>query len=154
MVWTTRACCPAGSLAWASDRDGLAESNPAHAGWAGLNPPPKKNKKKGVGRVWALSPAGPQVCLLRVCLAKHTLCLSHNFYAHSSLTLAKWALFNIRKFQKYLGVFIDLFVGPSHFIWFFFFVLVFFVNVLNLWIITVKYKYVCNFFLLPSKKGK
>jgi len=56
--------------------------------------------------------------------------------------LAKRALFNIRKFQKYLGVLIDLFVGPSYFIWFVFFVLVFFVDVLNLWIITVKCKYV------------
>jgi hypothetical protein len=27
--------CPAGSLAWASDRAGLAGSSPAHMGWAG-----------------------------------------------------------------------------------------------------------------------
>jgi len=53
-----RACCPAGSLAWASDRAGLAGSNPAHAGWAGLSP-----KKEEVGQVWALDPAGPKcVC--------------------------------------------------------------------------------------------
>ena len=36
---------PTGSLAWASDWAGPDESNPAHAGWARLNP------KKGVGRV-------------------------------------------------------------------------------------------------------
>jgi len=30
-------------------------------------------------------------------------------------------LFDIRKFQKYLGIFVDLFVAPSHFDLFFFF---------------------------------
>jgi len=33
--------CPAGSLAWASDRAGLAGSSPTHMGWAGLTPKKK-----------------------------------------------------------------------------------------------------------------
>jgi hypothetical protein len=62
--------------------------------------------------------------------------------------------FDIRKFQKYLGIFIVLFVGPSHFE-IFFFVLYFFIYVLNLWTITLKCNYVVQcLFLFPSKKGK
>jgi len=36
---------PARSLAWASDRAGLAGSSPARPPWAELDPTPKKNKK-------------------------------------------------------------------------------------------------------------
>jgi hypothetical protein len=36
--------------------------------------------------------------------------------------VAKRAPFSIRKLQKYLEIFVDLFVGPSHFDLFFFFV--------------------------------
>jgi len=54
-----RDCYPTESLTWVSDQAELVESNPVHTGWAGLDSAPKKKKKKkGVGRVWALGPAG------------------------------------------------------------------------------------------------
>jgi hypothetical protein len=56
VVWTTRVCCPTGSLAWASDR-------------AGLDSVQTKRSGSGLG----LKPNRPKVCLLRVCLAKHAL---------------------------------------------------------------------------------
>jgi hypothetical protein len=56
--------------------------------------------------------------------------------------------FYIRKFLKYLGIFVDLFGGPSRFFFFFY--------MLNLWIITIKWKSIvqCFFFLFLSKKSK
>jgi hypothetical protein len=116
----TRACCPAWLLAWGHwpGWAGWVQPSPC---WLGSTQPPKKKKKKEkrVGRIWAL---GPTLCLLRVCLAKHTsLCLGHNFYAHFSLIFGQTSpFFDIRKFEKYLGIFVDLFVGPSHFDFFFF----------------------------------
>jgi hypothetical protein len=50
---------------------GLVESNPAHAGWAGLSPQKKEEKRSRPGL--GFRPSRPKVCLLRVCLAKHTL---------------------------------------------------------------------------------
>jgi len=39
------ASCPAGSLAWASDRAGPGWLGPAQPMWAELDPAPKKTKK-------------------------------------------------------------------------------------------------------------
>jgi len=52
------------------------------------------------------------------------------------------------------GAFVDLFLGPSHFVLFFFSVFVFFVDVISLWIITVKCQYIVQcFFYFHLKRA-
>jgi hypothetical protein len=64
------------------------------------------------------------------------------------------ALFDIRKFQKNLGIFVDLFVGLLALCFIFFFVYCFFPYfLLNLWTFTTKRKSIVQrFFVFPSKK--
>jgi len=78
---------------------------------AGLDPT-QKEKKSGSGL--GLRPSRPKLCLLRVCLAKHPLCLDHNFYAHSNLIFDQInPLFYNKKFQKYLGPSL-IYLWPPH----------------------------------------
>ena len=80
---------------------------PSLYGWAQSSP-----VKKRVGQVWA---SGPSYFWLRLCSAKHTLmpfpCILFPFCFDIS--------FYIRKFQKNLGIFVDLFMSSSYFVLFF-----------------------------------
>jgi len=79
-----------------------------------------------VGRVWASDPASPVHIWLRVCLAKNTLMRFSRvlFLFYFDLWPSK-PLFDIRKFQKYVGIIVDLFAGTSRFVFFLFDMLLF-----------------------------
>ena len=143
--WATRAYCPAGSLAWASD---LARPSPAQPMLVGLDPTQKKS-----GLDMGFRPSRPKLCLLRVCLA-----LAIIFMSILVWYLAKQASFRYQKIPKIFWNLCWFICGPLA-LWFIFFLCVlyfFFSYVLNLWPIIVKCKYVvqCFFFLFPSKKDK
>jgi hypothetical protein len=86
-------------------------------GWLDLA---QQKEKESVGRVWASDPASPVHIWLRVCLAKNTLMRFSRvlFPFYFDLWTSK-PLFDIRKFQKYVGIIVDLFVGTSRFVFFF-----------------------------------
>ena len=138
LVWTSNRSGP--------DRVGWFQSNPY--GWARSSSVKKKKKKSGPGL--GLKPSQLKLCLLRLCLTKHTLCLCHAFLSPFILIFSQ----TNEPFFLYQKI-LEIFGNLRWFIWgplalFFFFYM------LNLWIITIKWKSIvqCFFFLFLSKKSK
>ena len=145
LVWTSNRSGP--------DRVGWFQSNPY--GWARSSSVKKKKKKSGPGL--GLKPSQLKLCLLRLCLTKHTLCLCHAFLSPFILIFSQTnePFFYIRKFLKYLGIFVDLFGGPRVF---FFFYVLFFSSICSICgLLLLNGNLLCNvffFFLFLSKKSK
>jgi hypothetical protein len=76
-------------------------------------------KKSGSGL--GLKPSQPKLCLAKGVFGKtHPYAIVLIIYSHSILISIQTSFFfYIRKFQKYLGIFVDLFVAPGAFFFFF-----------------------------------
>ena len=87
----------------------------------GLNPTKKNTKKLRPGQILALGPSDPNCFGLRVCWAKHTL-ITYTFY-FASFYFDIWPnvfFFFIKKLQKNLEIFVNLFMSPTYFFMLFF----------------------------------
>ena len=147
--------------------DRLLVQTSNRAGWLGVAQPirlgqtqPNVKRKKKKEWVRPGPEAQPRLCLLRVCLEKHTLvpfpCILFSFCVD---IWPNEPLFYIRKFQKYLGIFIDLFMVPSRVVFFFLCILFFYVTCSIYRLLLLNVNLLCNAFF-PSclkrvnKKGK
>jgi len=137
---------PSRVTSWVSDQAGSAESNPAHAGWAGLSPLPKKKRSwPGLG----FRPSRPKSVFAKGLFGKtRPYALVIIFMSISSLIFVQTSPFLILENSKNIwGSLLVYLWAPRTLFKFFCAYIIFF---LAMWTITIKCKYVLQCFFFTS----